>query len=177
MDFGEFYARIAKVLIKLWMFALRLSYSGRAFHVAFTTQAREAFLEGHVRAFEHLGGVPARIRPDYVARHMIRDHVRRRAPRDRRWWRDHSWCADRGTWARLQSCRDRSFVAEIRRIGVSRVSAAVRWAMCRTAAVSVASGRGGADRSVCYSPGPPTLRPCDLRVCRFDSIRLPMASA
>ena len=37
---------------------------GRAFHVAFATQAQEAFLEGHVLAFEYLGGVPGRVRCD-----------------------------------------------------------------------------------------------------------------
>jgi hypothetical protein len=35
VDFGEFHAMIAGVLTKLWMFVLQLSYSGRAFHVAF----------------------------------------------------------------------------------------------------------------------------------------------
>jgi transposase len=63
-DFGEFHAMIAGVLIKLWLFALRLSCSGRAFHVAFATRAQEAFLEGHVLAFEHFGAVPGRIRYD-----------------------------------------------------------------------------------------------------------------
>jgi len=43
VDFGEFHASIAGTLIKLWMFVLRLSCSGRAFHVAFATQAQEAF--------------------------------------------------------------------------------------------------------------------------------------
>jgi hypothetical protein len=43
---------------------LRLSCSGRAFHVAFATQAQEAFLEGHVLAFEYFGAVPGRIRYD-----------------------------------------------------------------------------------------------------------------
>ena len=46
------------------MFVMRLSHSGRAFHVAYGTQAQEAFLEGHVLAFRHFGGVPARIRYD-----------------------------------------------------------------------------------------------------------------
>ena len=64
VDFGEFYALIAGVLLKLWLFVLRLSCSGRAFHVAFATQAQEAFLEGHVLAFEHFGAVPGRIRYD-----------------------------------------------------------------------------------------------------------------
>ena len=48
--------RSAGVLVKLWMFVMRLSCSGRAFHVAFATQAQEAFLEGHVLAFEYFGG-------------------------------------------------------------------------------------------------------------------------
>jgi transposase len=64
VDFGEFHAMIAGALVKLWLFVLRLSCSGRAFHVAFATQAQEAFLEGHVLAFEHFGAVPGRIRYD-----------------------------------------------------------------------------------------------------------------
>lgn len=40
----------------MWLFVLRLSASGRAFHVAFASQAAEAFLEGHVLAFQALGG-------------------------------------------------------------------------------------------------------------------------
>jgi transposase len=64
VDFGEFYATIAGALIKVWMFVMRLSHSGKAFHVAFGTQAQEAFLEGHVLAFEHFGGVPGRVRYD-----------------------------------------------------------------------------------------------------------------
>ena len=51
-DFGEFHAAIAGMAVKLWMFVMRLSCSGRAFHVAFATQAQEAFLEGHVLAFD-----------------------------------------------------------------------------------------------------------------------------
>lgn len=64
VDFGEFHASIAGTMLKLWMFVMRLSCSGRAFHVAFATQAQEAFLEGHVLAFEHFGAVPGRIRYD-----------------------------------------------------------------------------------------------------------------
>lgn len=64
VDFGEFHATIAGVLVKLWLFVLRLSCSGRAFHVAFATQAQEAFLEGHVLAFEYFAAVPGRIRYD-----------------------------------------------------------------------------------------------------------------
>ncbi len=64
VDFGEFYARIGGVVIKVWLFVMRLSCSGKAFHVAFATQAQEAFLEGHVLAFAYFGGVPARVRYD-----------------------------------------------------------------------------------------------------------------
>ncbi|HVQ51104.1 MAG TPA: IS21 family transposase [Mycobacterium sp.] len=72
VDFGEFYARVAGTLIKLWMFVMRLSYSGAAFHVAFATQAQEAFLEGHVLAFAHFGAVPARIRYDNLKPAVVR---------------------------------------------------------------------------------------------------------
>ena len=34
VDFGEFQAVIAGVVMKLWMFCLRLSHSGKAVHVA-----------------------------------------------------------------------------------------------------------------------------------------------
>jgi transposase len=71
-DFAEFHAVIAGALIKVWMFVLRLSCSGRAFHVAFATQAQEAFLEGHVRAFEYFGAVPGRIRYDNLGPAVIR---------------------------------------------------------------------------------------------------------
>jgi transposase len=64
VDFGEFYAMLGGVWLKLWMFVMRLSHSGRAFHVAFATQAQEAFLQGHVLAFTHFGAAPGRIRYD-----------------------------------------------------------------------------------------------------------------
>ena len=34
VDFGEFYAKIAGLVVKCWMFVMRLSHSGKAFHVA-----------------------------------------------------------------------------------------------------------------------------------------------
>jgi len=72
VDFGEFHAVIAGVLLKLQMFVMRLSCSGRAFHVAFATQAQEAFLEGHVLAFEYFGAVPGRIRYDNLGPAVVR---------------------------------------------------------------------------------------------------------
>jgi transposase len=72
VDFGEFYATVAGVWVKCWMFVMRLSHSGRAFHVAFGTRAQEAFLEGHVLAFEHFGGIPARVRYDNLKPAVVR---------------------------------------------------------------------------------------------------------
>ena len=73
VDFGEFMAWIDGVYIKLWMFALRLSHSGRAVHVAYANQAQESFLDGHVHAFEVLGGVPAgKVRYDNLRPAVIR---------------------------------------------------------------------------------------------------------
>ncbi len=71
-DFGEFMAWIEGVLVKCWMFCLRLSHSGRGFHVAFCHQAQEAFFEGHVRAFAQFGAVPARIRYDNLKAAVIK---------------------------------------------------------------------------------------------------------
>jgi transposase len=72
VDFGEFYVGIAGVMVKLWMFVMRLSCSGKAFHAAFATQAQEAFLEGHVRAIAHFGAVPGRIRYDNLKPAVLR---------------------------------------------------------------------------------------------------------
>jgi transposase len=58
VDFGEFSAVIAGAVVRLWMFVLRLSHSGKAVHIAYANQAQESFLDGHVQAFDRLGGVP-----------------------------------------------------------------------------------------------------------------------
>jgi transposase len=58
VDFGEFRAYIGGELMRLWLFIMRLSFSARAFAVVYAHQAQEAFLDGHVRAFAHFGGVP-----------------------------------------------------------------------------------------------------------------------
>lgn len=73
VDFGEFDAVIAGVVMRLWMFIMRLSYSGKAVHIAYANQAQESFLDGHVQAFERLGGVPAKmIRYDNLKPAVIR---------------------------------------------------------------------------------------------------------
>lgn len=73
VDFGEFEAVIAGVVMTLWMFVMRLSYSGKAVHIAYANQAQESFLDGHVQAFERFGGVPAKmIRYDNLKPAVIR---------------------------------------------------------------------------------------------------------
>jgi transposase len=72
VDFGEFHFDLAGVDVTCWMFVMRLSHSGRAFHLAFGNQAQESFLEGHVRAFEHFGGVPGMTRYDNLKPAVVR---------------------------------------------------------------------------------------------------------
>ena len=73
VDFGDFVASIAGVAMKLHMFCMRLSHSGKAFHYAYANQSQESFLDGHVRAFEAFGGVPTgMIRYDNLKPAVIR---------------------------------------------------------------------------------------------------------
>ena len=64
VDFGDFYFYLNGIYTKAALFELRLSSSGKAFHQAYSTTGAEAFLEGHVNAFERAGGVPGTIRYD-----------------------------------------------------------------------------------------------------------------
>jgi hypothetical protein len=58
VDFADLWVVLGGVKTKTHLFTFRLSGSGRSVHRAFSTQGQEAFLEGHVYAFEQLGGVP-----------------------------------------------------------------------------------------------------------------------
>lgn len=60
VDFGEVWVVLNGVKTKCHMFVFRLSQSGKAFHRIYPTQAQEAFLEGHIEAFNEIGGVPVR---------------------------------------------------------------------------------------------------------------------
>lgn len=64
VDFGSASVFLAGVPVEVSMFIMRLSASGRAYPRAYLNEAQEVFLDGHVRAFEHFGGVPKRIRYD-----------------------------------------------------------------------------------------------------------------
>ena len=59
VDFGEIAVRLRGDLVTCHLFALRMSYSGKAVHRASATGGQEAFFEGHAHAFQALGGVPA----------------------------------------------------------------------------------------------------------------------
>jgi transposase len=60
VDFGELWVLLNGVKTKCHMFVFRLSHSGKAIHRIYPTQAQEAFLEGHIEAFNEIGGVPVR---------------------------------------------------------------------------------------------------------------------
>ena len=80
VDWGEGVAEIGGERVKVQLFYMRLSYSRRMFMMAFPTQRQEAFLMGHVRAFEYFGGVPQRISYDNLktaVREILTGHTRR----------------------------------------------------------------------------------------------------
>jgi len=60
VDFADVWVRLAGKTVKCHLFTLRLSYSGKAVHRVFVSEAQEAFMEGHVEAFRVLGGIPIR---------------------------------------------------------------------------------------------------------------------
>lgn len=72
VDFGQVSFFLDGLLTEGWMFVFRLSASGKAFHRVYLNQAQQAFLDGHVRAFAHMGGVPARVRYDNLKPAVVR---------------------------------------------------------------------------------------------------------
>jgi len=72
VDFGQVRFLLDGILIDAWMFVMRLSASGKGFHRIYFNQAQEVFLDGHVRAFAHFGGVPRRIRYDNLKPAVVR---------------------------------------------------------------------------------------------------------
>ncbi len=72
VDFGQVSFYLGGVMVEAWMFVMRLSASGKAFHRIYFNQAQEVFFDGHARAFLHLGGIPKRIRYDNLKPAVIR---------------------------------------------------------------------------------------------------------
>jgi transposase len=64
VDFGEAEVVIAGERLKAPFFVMTLPYSDAFFCCVFPRECTETFQEGHVRAFEFFGGVPARISYD-----------------------------------------------------------------------------------------------------------------
>ncbi|SEM77023.1 Transposase [Streptacidiphilus jiangxiensis] len=86
VDFADVWVRLAGVTVKCHLFTLRLSYSGKAVHRVFASQAQEAFMEGHVQAFRVLGGVPTRhIRYDNLKPAVNRVCTGRSREESQRW--------------------------------------------------------------------------------------------
>lgn len=61
VDFFEVTVEVAGVLLKVWKFLLRLMYSGFDFVWLYERCDQLSLLDGHVRAFAYLGGVPQRL--------------------------------------------------------------------------------------------------------------------
>jgi len=72
VDFGEFYVWLCGEWTRLWLFVMRLSASGKAFHRVFGNECGESFYEGHNLAFDYFGGVPATIRYDNLKAAVIK---------------------------------------------------------------------------------------------------------
>ena len=86
VDFADLWVVLRGIKTKVFLFTLRLSFSGKAVHRAFATQGQEAFLEGHVYAFEQLGGTPLdKIRYDNLKSAVSRVLFGRDRAESQRW--------------------------------------------------------------------------------------------
>jgi transposase len=64
VDFGEARIVLAGIPTDVSLFLMRLSASGRGFTRAYLNESQDVFLDGHVRAFDHFGGIPGTVRYD-----------------------------------------------------------------------------------------------------------------
>ena len=72
VDFFEVWIDVAGTRRKAWLFLMRLMYSGRDFAWIYERQDQISFLDGHVRAFAHFDGVPARVAYDNLRAAVVR---------------------------------------------------------------------------------------------------------
>jgi transposase len=72
VDFFEVLVDVDGTRRKAWLFLMRLMYSGRDFAWVYERQDQISFLDGHVRAFAHFEGVPARVAYDNLRAAVIR---------------------------------------------------------------------------------------------------------
>jgi transposase len=96
VDFGDIKVRLAGEVVTCYLFAMRLSFSGKAVHRVFASCGQEAFLEGHVHALSVLGGVPTgKVRYDNLKAAVARVLGSRARVENERWvaFRSH-YCLD-----------------------------------------------------------------------------------
>src|SRR6266487_1525090 len=92
VDFGPVSIVVAGEVAACHLFAYRLSCSGKGVHRVYASQAQEAFLEGHVTAFEVTGGVPWRhIRYDNLSPAVAKVMGGRSRAETGRWAAFRSW--------------------------------------------------------------------------------------
>ena len=92
VDFGPVSVVLDGEMAACHLFAYRLSYSGKAVHRVYASQAQEAFLEGHVTAFGVTGGVPWRhIRYDNLSPAVAKVMTGRGRKETARWLSFRSW--------------------------------------------------------------------------------------
>ena len=72
VDFFEVLVDVDGTRRKAWLFVMRLMYSGRDFAWIYERQDQISFLDGHVRAFAHFEGAPARIAYDNLRAAVVR---------------------------------------------------------------------------------------------------------
>ena len=72
VDFFEVLVDLNGTRRKAWLFLMRLMYSGRDFARIYERQDQISFLDGHVRAFAHFGGIPGRAAYDNLRAAVVR---------------------------------------------------------------------------------------------------------
>jgi transposase len=72
VDWGEADVIMAGEQVSVQLFILRLCYSRKVFVGAYPTQKQEAFFDGHVLAFQYLGGAPRRLTYDNLSTAVLR---------------------------------------------------------------------------------------------------------
>ena len=86
VDFGDVWIILDGVKTKCHMFVFRLSNSGKAVHRIYSTQSQEAFLQGHIDAFDTIGGIPTRhIRYDNLTSAVTKVVFGRQREENARW--------------------------------------------------------------------------------------------
>jgi transposase len=92
VDFADVAVELDGRAARCYLFGFRLSCSGKGCHRVYASCAQEAFLEGHVTAFEDMGGVPWRhIRYDNLPAAVAKVLRGRTRTETARWLAFRSW--------------------------------------------------------------------------------------